>query len=96
MNAIIEKILNNPVLASTFVGAVLVVLVQAGVPISDGLANAITGLIVAGLAIFARSQVTPVRTAAPERNETGSADVGLVLLVAILLGIVLLLFGIRF
>ena len=61
MNGILERILNNPVLASTFVGAVLVLLVQAGLPISDGLANAISGVVVAGLAIFARSQVVPVR-----------------------------------
>ena len=61
MNSIIERLLNNPVLVSTFVGAVLVLLVQAKVPISDGLANAISGVIVAGFAIFARSQVVPLR-----------------------------------
>lgn len=55
----LERIKNEPVLATTLVSAVLVVLVQAGLPISDGLANAITGLVVAGLALFARSKVTP-------------------------------------
>lgn len=99
MNSIIERLRNNPVLVSTFVGAVLVVLVQAGLPISDGLANAITTLVVAGFAIFARSQVVPLRNTshpANTRGESGAADVGLGLLVAILLGVVLLLFGIRF
>lgn len=55
----LERIKNEPVLVTTFVSAVLVTLVQAGLPISDGLANAITGLVVAGLALFARSKVTP-------------------------------------
>lgn len=55
----LERIKNEPVLATTFVSAALVVLVQAGLPISDGLANAITGLVVAGLALVARSKVTP-------------------------------------
>ena len=61
MNSVIQRILNNPVLLNTFVGAVLVLLVQAKVPISDGLANAISGVIITGLALFARSQVVPLR-----------------------------------
>jgi len=61
MNAIIEKIRNEPVLVSTLVVALLVLLAQAGLPISDGLANAISGLVVAVLAVFARSQVVPLR-----------------------------------
>lgn len=49
----------EPVVISTVVGAALTLLVQFGVPISDGQANAITGLIVAALALYARSRVTP-------------------------------------
>lgn len=62
MNALIERLRNEPVLVTTLCSALLVLLVQAGLPISDGLANAITGLVVAGCALFARSQVTPLNT----------------------------------
>jgi hypothetical protein len=100
MNAIIERLRNNPVLVNTLVGALLVLLVQAGVPIRDGLANAISALVVAVLAIFTRSQVVPLRnTSHPDnvaRREAGAADVGLGLLIAAVLGIALLLFGVRF
>lgn len=61
MSALLDKIRSEPVLVTTFVGAVLVLLVQAGVPISDGLANAITGVVVAALAFVARGKVTPLR-----------------------------------
>lgn len=55
----LDKIKNEPVLVTTVVSALLVVLVQLGVPVSDGLADAISGLIVAAAALFARSKVTP-------------------------------------
>jgi hypothetical protein len=61
VKAILEKLRNEPVLATTLLGAVVVLLVQLGVPISDGLANAISAVVVAGLALFARSQVSPLR-----------------------------------
>lgn len=59
MSSIIEKIQTEPVLVRTLLGTVLVLLVQAGVPLSDGLANAITGVVVALLALSARANVTP-------------------------------------
>ena len=55
----LDKIRNEPVLVTTLVGAVLVLAVQLGAPISDDLANAISAVVVAGLAFFARSKVTP-------------------------------------
>ena len=55
----LDRLRNEPVLVTTAVSALLVLLVQAGLPISDGLANAITGFVVAGLALVARSKVTP-------------------------------------
>ena len=62
MKSILDRLRNEPVLVSTFVAAVLVLLTQAGLPVSDGLANAISGVVIAGFAIFARSQVSPVGT----------------------------------
>ena len=56
----IDRIRNEPVLVTAFVAAVLVMLVEAGLPISDGLSHAITGVVVAGLAFVARSRVSPV------------------------------------
>lgn len=56
----LERIKNEPVLVSTFVGTVLVLLVQFGVPLSDAQADAISAVIIAGLAFFARRKVTPV------------------------------------
>jgi uncharacterized YccA/Bax inhibitor family protein len=55
----LDRLRNEPVLVTTAVSALLVLLVQVGLPISDGLANAITGLVVALMAAFARSQVSP-------------------------------------
>ncbi len=60
MKALLDRLRDEPVLVTTLVGAVVVLLVQLKVPISDGLADAITGVVVAGLALFARTQVTPV------------------------------------
>lgn len=56
----LDRIKQEPTLVTTLVGAAIVLLVQVGVPISDELANAITGLVVAALALFLRSKVTPV------------------------------------
>lgn len=58
--ALLTTIKNEPVVLTTLVTAVLVLLVQAGVPVSDGLGDAISGVIVAAAALFARSQVSPV------------------------------------
>lgn len=56
----LDRIRNEPVLVTTLIGALVTLLVQAGLPISDGLANAITAFVIAALAILARSKVTPV------------------------------------
>lgn len=57
---IIARIENEPVLATTLLGAVLSLLVVYGVPISDDQKAAIIAVLTAVLAIFARSKVSPV------------------------------------
>lgn len=52
----------QPVLLTTFVGALLVMLVEFGVPVTDGQQTAIQALIAAALAVFAASQVTSQAT----------------------------------
>lgn len=59
MKSILDRLRNEPVLVSTLLATGLVLLAQAGVPISDGLANAISAFVIAAFAIFARSQVSP-------------------------------------
>lgn len=93
MSQLIERIKNEPVLLVTVLGALITVLLQLGVPISDDLANALTGLAWAVLALVARSKVSPVT---PARGQAGQGDATLILLVAIFVGVVLLLFGVRF
>ena len=61
MNALIEKVRNEPVLVVTFVAAVLTSLVQFGIPLTDEQANSITVLVIAGLAFVARNKVVPKR-----------------------------------
>lgn len=56
----LDRIRNEPILVTTLVSALCVLGVQLGLPISDGLANALSGVIVAGAALFGRSKVTPV------------------------------------
>ncbi len=60
MSDIIDRLRNEPVLVTTFVGAVLSLLIVFGVPIVDEQKAAIIAVGTALLAIFARSQVTPV------------------------------------
>lgn len=60
MNEIIDRLRNEPVLVTTFVGALLSLLVVFGVPITDEQKLAIVALLTAVLAVFARSQVSPV------------------------------------
>ncbi|HET7736137.1 MAG TPA: hypothetical protein VFK52_09205 [Nocardioidaceae bacterium] len=56
----LDRLTREPVLVTTLVGAVLVLLIQFGVPISDGQADAVTAVVVAFLAFVARSKVSPV------------------------------------
>ena len=60
MNEIIDRLRNEPVLVTTFVGAVLNLLIVFGVPIDDEQKLAIIVVLNAVLAVFARSKVTPV------------------------------------
>lgn len=55
----LEKIKREPVLVTTFCTSVAVVLVQFGVPVNDGVADAVSAAIIAGAALFTRSKVTP-------------------------------------
>jgi hypothetical protein len=59
LTAIIDRLRNEPVLVTTFVGALLSLLVVFGVPITDDQKTAIIVLLTAVLAVVARSQVTP-------------------------------------
>lgn len=59
MDALIERLRDEPVLVTTAVGALLGLLVVFGVPISDDQKTAIIVLLTAVLAIFARSKVSP-------------------------------------
>jgi hypothetical protein len=60
LQGILDKIANEPVVVTTIIGAVLSLLIVFGVPISDEQKLAILGVVTAVLALFARSQVTPV------------------------------------
>lgn len=60
LQAVYARLRDEPVLTAALVSAVLVVLVQVGVPVSDGLANALSMLIFAVSAYIARRKVTPV------------------------------------
>lgn len=60
MDKLIERIKAEPVLVTTLVGAILSLLVAFNVPVTDAQAAAIIGVIVAVLAIFTRSKVSPV------------------------------------
>jgi hypothetical protein len=60
VSALWLRITDEPVLATTLVGAVIGLAVTFGAPISDDQKLAIIGLVTAGLAVFARSKVSPV------------------------------------
>lgn len=59
LRALYARLRDEPVLVVGVVSALLVLLVQVGVPVSDGVANAISGLIFAVSALIARRKVTP-------------------------------------
>ena len=60
LTSIWDRITREPVLMTTLVGAVISLLVVFGVPITDEQKTAVVVVVAAVLAIFARSQVTPV------------------------------------
>ncbi len=60
MSAIWARIQDEPVLATTLVGAAISLAVVFGAPISDDQKTAIVVAVTALLAIFARSKVSPV------------------------------------
>ena len=60
LSAILARIQNEPVVVTTLVGAVIALFVAYGVGISPDQKTAIIALVTAVLALFARSQVTPV------------------------------------
>jgi hypothetical protein len=55
----LEKIKNEPVVVTALVGALLALGVEFGLPLTQGQETAIQAVVVAVLALFARSQVTP-------------------------------------
>lgn len=54
-----DRITNEPVLATTLVGAVINLAIVFGAPISDDQKVAVVAVVTALLAVFARSKVTP-------------------------------------
>lgn len=60
MGAIIARIQGEPVLVTTLVGALLDLGIVFGAPVSNDQKTAIVVVVTAVLALFARSQVTPV------------------------------------
>lgn len=64
---------NEPVLTRAAVGALLIVGVELGLPIDDGLSTALDGLVVAILALGARNRVTPVDPAPRDPAILGKA-----------------------
>ena len=62
MNAILEKIKNEPVAVTALAQALLVLGVEFGLDLSDKQQGAILAVCAAVLALVARQQVTPTRT----------------------------------
>lgn len=60
LNALYVRLRDEPVVVAAVVAALLVLLVQFGVPVSDGVQNAVSVLILAVSALLARSKVKPV------------------------------------
>jgi hypothetical protein len=60
VSALWARIKDEPVLVSTFIGAVVSLLVAFGAPISPDQKTAVITAVIAGLAFFARGRVTPV------------------------------------
>lgn len=61
MNALLEKVRNEPVLVVTLVTACLALLVSFGVTLSEAQTGAVVALVIAVLGFVARSKVTPNR-----------------------------------
>jgi len=64
-----ERVLNEPVAASNFVGAAAGIAVGLGVPVSEDLKVGIIGAIMAVATLYGRSQVSPVRSLPGEPTE---------------------------
>ena len=60
LSSIWERITREPVLVTTFVGAVLACLVAFGLHLTEEQTAAIIAVVAGVLALFARSKVTPV------------------------------------
>lgn len=59
MNALIEKVRNEPVLVTALVGSVLALAIGFGVPITTEQIALVIAVVNAGLAFVARKAVTP-------------------------------------
>lgn len=93
----LTRIKNEPALALGFVQTVLGLVLAFGLDLSNEQVGAIMAVTAAALALVTRSQVTPVKPAAGEvPAEDGAGETLVLLAVATLLGVVLLLFGVRF
>lgn len=61
LNALLNRLRDEPVLVAAVVSAGLVVLVTVGIPVPDGLDKALATLILAVGALIARRKVKPTR-----------------------------------
>ena len=59
VGALVARIQNEPVLVTTFIGAVLELLIAFNVRVDDSQKAAILAVVAAVLALFARGRVTP-------------------------------------
>ena len=88
-----KHLLDNAKAYAALIGSVLTAVLATSTDAPQWLA--IVAAVCTAIATWAVPNVTKPTASLPQ-DEAGAADVGLGLLVAILLGVVLLLFGIRF
>lgn len=92
----LKRIKAEPALFSGLVLVLLNLAAAFGLNLTGEQTAAINAVVAALLAFFTRSQVTPVDAPANDPGEDGAADTVLLLLVGIFVGVLLLLFGVRF
>lgn len=89
----LDRIKKEPAIVAGIVQAVLGLLLAFGVSLSTEQTGAILAITAAILALFVRSQVTP--TTDGDAGEHGAVDTLVLIAVLILVGVALLLFGVK-
>lgn len=67
LRALYTRLRDEPVLTAAFVSAVLLLFVQLGLPITEGQAAAVSGVVLAASAFLARRKVEPLAKASRQR-----------------------------